>query len=660
MSKKRHVKQPANHPNSLSERSIPAPKNKQNRSFLHKPLNHSDSHFWDTFAKWQPWYVLVPVILALLTSINGLGNDFAFDDNYQVLGNDFIKDLSNLPSAFTSSVWAFLGNDLIASQDSYFRPLFTVLFSINYALFGTQAVGWHLVNLAIHLAVTYFVFLVCRAISGRDRLALIAASIFAVHPAHAESVAWISGITDPLMALFLLPSFLFYLRYKKNGRKRELAAMLFLFFLAVMSKEAAILLPVIIAYCELVYFKERAPLRQRLSQLGMLAVYFLLPVAIYFAMRYSTFGTLVSKASVRYSPLVVITTIPLIFVKYLKLMFIPTGYSILHFTAPGPSIASPDFFVPLVLIVALVGVLFFTKSRLLGFASMWFILWLSLSLWGVSVFQPLYSVQERYLYVPSIGVCIALALGIERIASLRFLQSYGPLAAGLVTICLIIIFSITYIKQNEVWQNDISLNQNAVAVDPQNPLSHSSLAAAYFSRRNFQEAKLHAQRALDIDPNCIDAYLQLSVLAHSEGKIDSGIQYLEQAKARVPEGHQKRGYLSKIYMKLGFLYNEKKDYKKAEENLQRTVELTPFITAWYELGKFYLQQGDNEKALEMFEKVVAGANPNFAPIHLDLARAYDRLGQLERAKNEYRLYVKLAPYSKDRDEALQRLMQLQH
>jgi Tfp pilus assembly protein PilF len=435
--------------------------------------------------------------------------------------------------------------------------------------------------------------------------------------------------------------------------------MLLFFFFALLCKEAAILLPVVIAYCELFYFKESAPIRQRLSHLGRLALFFLLPVAAYFGMRYNAFGTLVSKADVRYPPIVVATTIPLILVKYLKLMFIPSGYSILHFTAPGPSITSLQFLAPLVLIVALVGALIYLKSRLLRFAAMWFIVWLSLSLWSVSLFQPLYSVQERYLYVPSLGICLAFAAGIEWIASRTRLHPYGTLAAGLAAGCLLTIFSVACINQNRVWKNDITLNQNAVAIAPQNPLSHTSLASAYYSKRDLQEAKTQAQTALAIDSTCIDAYLQLSTISYSEGRIDAGIAYLEQAEAMVPEGPQKRGYLGKIHGKLGFLFNEKKDYKQAEENLQQATELTPYPKTWNELGEFYLQRGSNEKALAMFAKAAAEVNPSYAPIHLNLARAYDRLGQSERAKDEYGIYIKFAPYSKDRDEAMQRLIQLQ-
>src|ERR1041384_4012752 len=116
--------------------------------------------------KWHPAYALIPVALALLTSINSLENGFAYDDQNQVLNNEFIRDINNLPLAFTSSVWAFL-NHSVWNSDNYFRPLFINLCTINYAIFGTTAWGWHLMNVLIHAGVTYFVFIICKELTSR-------------------------------------------------------------------------------------------------------------------------------------------------------------------------------------------------------------------------------------------------------------------------------------------------------------------------------------------------------------------------------------------------------------------------------------------------------------------------------------------------------------
>src|SRR6185503_19297949 len=199
-------------------------------------------------------YTAIPAVLAFLTSLNSLWNQFAFDDKQQVLGNEFIKRLSNLPLLFTSSVWAFSDSLQSASRDPYYRPMFMGLFTVNYSIFGTAAWGWHLVNVLVHVGVTLLVWLVVKEMTDRKGVATIAAALFAVHPAHSESVAWISGVTDPLMALFVLTSFYFYLRFKKTGRKSLMALGLVLFLPAALTKETAFALPLVIACCEIFYF----------------------------------------------------------------------------------------------------------------------------------------------------------------------------------------------------------------------------------------------------------------------------------------------------------------------------------------------------------------------------------------------------------------------
>ncbi|HWP43097.1 MAG TPA: hypothetical protein VNO14_07685, partial [Blastocatellia bacterium] len=105
-------------------------------------------------------YGIIPFMLAVLSSLNSLWNGFASDDSHQVVANAFIKNVSNLPYAFTTSVWSFAADDIVFSVDPYYRPLFNILFTINYALFGTTAWGWHLTNVLIHAAVTLLVYAV--------------------------------------------------------------------------------------------------------------------------------------------------------------------------------------------------------------------------------------------------------------------------------------------------------------------------------------------------------------------------------------------------------------------------------------------------------------------------------------------------------------------
>src|SRR5262245_29539433 len=204
----------------------------------------------DVEIRWHPLFALVPVALGLITSLNTLGDGFVADDATQVLNNGLIKHLGNIPAAFFTSVWAFASNDIVFATDTYYRPLFNVLLTLNYAIFGDSAWGWHLVNALIHCAAVYLVFLLLREMTDDAWVAGISAVLFAVHPAHSESVAWVSGITDPWMAVFALPAVYCYWKYAKGGRQIFVLASAGLYFLALLVKETAVAIPLLILFCE--------------------------------------------------------------------------------------------------------------------------------------------------------------------------------------------------------------------------------------------------------------------------------------------------------------------------------------------------------------------------------------------------------------------------
>ena len=604
------------------------------------------------------FYAAIPAVLAFLTSLNSLWNEFAFDDMQQVLRNELITQLSNLPRLFTSSVWAFNTESLvIASSDPYYRPVFMALFTLNYSIFGTTAWGWHLMSVLVHTAVTLLVWLVLKEMTNRNEVATISAALFAVHPAHSESIAWISGVTDPLMALFLLPAFYFYVRFKKSGRKSFMALALVLFLPAVFSKETAFALPLVIAYCEIFHFGGTERLRKRILSAATLTVPFCVPAAVYLVMRYIALGHLAPQGS-RFELSTVLGTAPLVVLKYLGLSLIPIGYNLQHYTAPVLSFLEFSFIGPLLLIGAIAAALVLAKSRELSFAGAWFLIYLLPPLAGLRQFKPEYFVQERYLYLPSIGVCLALAVGIEWLAGRRIFKWSRAMTASIVTGSLLILFSVVYVKQNNVWSDTLSLFRHCADSNPGMTEPLILLSTEYYVQGDRQKAEQEARRALALRPDCVDANIQLSQFAYNDGKLDTAVEYLETARSAVADGPLQRGYLSRIYKDLGTLHAERKEFELAEGFLRRAVETMPSPQNWVTLGDYYFDRGRYAEALEMYELTEADTSKNYAPLRLKLGRTYDRLGQTQRARDEYNKYLDLAPNAKDRSEIFRRLSQL--
>jgi tetratricopeptide (TPR) repeat protein len=593
--------------------------------------------------KWRSLYVLAPVSLALLTSLNTLWNDFASDDLQMVLNNSLIKDLANLPHAFAVSGWAFSSNDIRFALDTFYRPLLNVLFTMNYALFGTTPWGWHLVNTLIHAIVTALSFLVLSELTGRKRLALIAATLFAVNPVHAESIAWVSGITDPLMTMFLLSAFYFYIKYRRGGHRYTIALALALCLFALLSKETAAAMVLIVAYCEVAYFEGPMDLRKRLLLATKATALVMVPYAVYFLLRSLALGTPTLSGEAMNPLGYALRTIPLAVVKYIGLLLVPVGYSFQHYTSLVDSLTSVQFIVPFLGLAAIIVGVLMSRSRVLAFAVAWFAIWLAPTLAVLRQYEPESLVQERYLYLPSIGFCLSIALGIEWLVGRKRFGVFSTRAAAALAVSLVVLWSAVSVRQHRVWRNTITLYQNCVAVDPDSPAARSALAVAYSDSGRFREANEQANAAERLNPRFLGAYLSLSYIAKRLGRIDEAIGYLETAISTVDETPLTRTKLATVYLNLGTLYGDQKRFDVAEQKLLRSIELWQRPVGWYYTGLNYFYQEQYEQALAMYEEVIRHVPPKYAPIHLSIGATYERLGRLDEARAEFEKYLELAP-----------------
>src|SRR5262249_31427305 len=136
-------------------------------------------------------HVFSLVALCFVLYGNSLTNRFVWDDNVQVVRNDGIRSLAEIPRAFTTGVWSFLGQ---RTATNYYRPFQTVAYIAAYRIGGLSPLTLHLTSVILHSTVTILVYLLCIELGWAIRYALMAAAIFASHPVHAEAVAWIAAV----------------------------------------------------------------------------------------------------------------------------------------------------------------------------------------------------------------------------------------------------------------------------------------------------------------------------------------------------------------------------------------------------------------------------------------------------------------------------------
>ena len=143
---------------------------------------------------------------------------FVYDDLGVIVNNPLVHSWRFVPRYFTEHVWGYMYPNV---PGNYYRPVFLLWLLLNHSLFGLDPAGWHLTAVLAHIVVTLMVYLIASRITGNLLSSVVASLIFGIHPVHIEAVAWVSGVSEPLLAMFLLGSFLCFLRYRGSGTNRR-------------------------------------------------------------------------------------------------------------------------------------------------------------------------------------------------------------------------------------------------------------------------------------------------------------------------------------------------------------------------------------------------------------------------------------------------------
>jgi hypothetical protein len=154
-------------------------------------------------------------LLAVIPYLQALEFDFVWDDRSLILENEHIQDERLLAEALTADYWQ--SADEPEAKRSFYRPVVTLSFFVDWFVWGDDASGFHATNLLLHLLNVLLVFS-CFSAFGSPGGALVAGALFAVHPVHTESVTWISGRTDLFASLFVLGAFRLYLSLGRRER----------------------------------------------------------------------------------------------------------------------------------------------------------------------------------------------------------------------------------------------------------------------------------------------------------------------------------------------------------------------------------------------------------------------------------------------------------
>ncbi|MGB9180863.1 MAG: tetratricopeptide repeat protein [Pyrinomonadaceae bacterium] len=555
--------------------------------------------------------VWLALALTFLAYVGTLSYQFVYDDNQQIVLNRFLTSWRYVPRYFTEHVW---GHQNPNAPGNYYRPIFLLWLYLNRCLFGLQPVWWHLATVAAHVCVTFLVYLLVHRIV-RDRLtAGVAALFFGLHPIHIEAVAWVSGVTEPLLALMLIPSFLCYLNWRERTEKRRwwFAASLALYVLAMLAKETALVLPVIIVAYEFGLAEhaqdqtkqgkrtvKRNALAHRVRAALVSVVPYLLLSIVYLIIR----AIVLKGVAHSLTPLpfkTTLLTLPSILWFYIKSLVWPVGLSVFYDLPYVTEITFMNFVLPCVAVLAVAILLgsWARRSEPVAFAVIWLVLPI-LPVLNISVFFEGELAHDRYLYLPSIGFAMLVALAVRQLDFGRTKILGEPLAQVLIVLTLACLWNQATVREAGYWSDNFALYSRGMSVAPNNFLAINNLGTALAKRGRHQEAIELYKEALARKPFYWSANCNLGYSYYQLGKFDDAEQYLERAIAIYPNEPRQFLCLGMTQMKLGRL-------DEAANTIRHALELKPEGADYhYALGRVLQQQGDLTGALNEFEAELA-------------------------------------------------------
>jgi len=608
------------------------------------------------------------LVITFFTFANSIDNTFAYDDQTQILTNELIRDFGNLPTAFTKEVWFWRvlqdqdPNKEMGPTTPYYRPMFTVYLMAGWWMFQDWPQPWHLLNVLMHLVAILFVFLILMKVTKNLRLTAIATILFAVHPLRVESVAWISGVTDLFLAVFLLPSFYLYMLFREGGSTRRrtvyLAGSLLLFLMAAFSKEPAVALPIFIVAYELLIINRGESLKHKLAQSALFGSVFFAVSAVYFLMRYNALGFVFHHSAYTAHPFdAVIYTIPLVICKYLALLvwpFWPVKLSLFHATYLVRSPLSLRFILPLVVVLALAAALWqLRNSTIARFAILWFAVHL-LPVLNLSAFAEDFMVQERYVYIPSVGFSLLVAMGLVSFPYERFTSWYSRKQLQTAVVALLVLAMVlTTLGQNNVWEDDLTLWEYGVEAAPDQTMPHFILGHKNISRNQQLEVVENLENYMKLDPNNAIVVSNLAAAHLFAYELTNDRSHIDRSIALSEKGLAMTDKYAPLWDTLGRAYTfntELKNYARAHYFFDQALKLQPKNAMInFHKGATYALEQKLDPALEYLE-TARRLEPDLPDVYKFMGYVYRARKQNQEAINSFNTYLKMmAPGQEDQE-----------
>ena len=473
-----------------------------------------------------PHYIIICVgltFIVLLPFYQTHQFDFVhYDDRNNIMDN------KNIHTGFNrSSVgWAF------TSLSSYnWHPMTWLSLILDYKLYGSSAGGYHVTNVLIHLVNTILLFLIFVKMTGELWKCGFVAALFAIHPLHVESVAWIMERKDVLSTMFWLLTIVLYVYYTESLSLRYYVCVCVAFALALMSKPMVVTLPVVLLLLDYWPLKRfwggdiKTSRHLIIEKIPLFILSFIFSAITIYAQGHS--GAMQSFDTFPFPDRLVNAIVS--YVGYIAKMMLPVK---LAFFYPYPTALSlwVVLFSGALLVAA--SLISFKCRRIAPYLSMGW-LWYLITMFPVCGMLQTgeQAMADRYTYVPLLGLFIIVAWGIPDLLDKRPYQKYiMPVFAG----AIIIVLTIQTFYQTGTWKNSRTLFEHAITVTEDNYVAHNNLGRYYMEQGNFAEATGHFRKAVNIKPGNEKFLNNFAVALFRQNKFDEANSFFVRAIAINP------------------------------------------------------------------------------------------------------------------------------
>lgn len=513
------------------------------------------------------------------------------------------------------------------------HPLTWLSYMLDIELYGRNAGGFHVTNAVLHSVASILLFRALRRLTNAEVPSAFVAALFAVHPLHVESVAWVSERKDVLSAVFLMLALSAYGAYARRPGLRRYLIMALLFILGLMSKPMLVTFPFLLLLLD--FWPLRRPPSWRL--LAEKAPLFLLSAASsYLTLRAQALN--VAKLDVL--PFILrAANAAASYVVYAAKTLWPANLAVFY---PYPRAQSGWWMVVCLLGLTAVSLAVLREARRRPYLPVgWF--------WFLGTLVPVIglvqtgdqAMADRYAYIPIIGLFIMAAWGAEELAEAR------PDLSGLVraaAACAILACVIAARAQVGCWRGDRELWSRALAVTTGNFVAESGMGTVLLAEGKLDQAIAHYEKAVALEPFYAQTYNTLGATLMKYGHVREALPYLDRAAKLKPGFAEAHNNLGLALASLG-------DVDQAIARYTEALRLEPnYAEVQGNLAIALARQGRLDEALSLFN-VALRLNPDFADGHYNLAVILFQKGKSAEAADHLRTALRLNP-----DHADARLM----